>query len=96
MKASINRVGRPTGGALMPCDNSRLQQEEGRLFSAGKDLASEKSWTLFIISPPQLISPCIKAWLTVADCELQFSTDPQQTHLCWRSIEWFICFRSTC
>lgn len=45
-------------GSLLPCDNSRSQQEEERLFSLpGKDSASWKAVNSVHFSPPNLCSP---------------------------------------
>ena len=49
-KPQLNRVGRPEGRALMPCDDSIAQQEKERLLSfPGKDSANEKPWTLCLL-----------------------------------------------
>ena len=45
---NLNRVSRPKGEALMPCNDSRAQvQEERLLFFPGRDLANEKLYILF-------------------------------------------------
>ena len=46
----LNRVKRPEAGILTPYDNSRAQQEEGRLlFSPGNKLANENPWALLTV-----------------------------------------------
>ena len=89
METSITKSWEPERGALMPCDNSRAQQEgETLLFFPGKDSANEESWTLFIIALPAPFFLSVKVfsfsccagtctWFTiVADPKLQFSADP--------------------
>ena len=87
-KLQLNRVERPEGGALKPCDNSRAQQEKERFyFFPGKDSAKKSHGLFFYYSlPPSFFSlkkevpfplgTC--TWLTMgADTELQFSADPE-------------------
>ena len=45
-KPQLNRAKRPEGGALMPCNDSRAQKEEERLFFPGTKSANEKPQTL--------------------------------------------------
>lgn len=52
------RVGRPEGGALTPCNHSRVQWE---LFFPGKDCTNEKPWDLCLLSLPNIIFPSIGA-----------------------------------
>ena len=49
------RVGKPEGGALTPCNYSRVQLEE--LFFPGKDSTNEKPWALCLLSPPNFLFP---------------------------------------
>ena len=86
-KPQLNRGGRPEGGALMPCDDTRAQQEE-RPFFKGKDSAKEKPWILCLLQPSQLPFPLYKSmflpcyartctWvIMVADSDLQFFAAP--------------------
>ena len=89
-KSHFTRIGRPEGGALMPCDDNRSQQEEETsLFLPSKDSPNEKSWKLCLPQPSQLVFRSIKelsfsccgetfTWLAmVADPKLQFSANPE-------------------
>ena len=60
--SSLNRVGRPEGGALMPWDGSRTQKEETLLLFSSNNSGREKSWTLFTIALPYYFFPSIKAF----------------------------------
>ena len=61
-KPQLNRVGRPKGGALMLCDDSRAQKEDKRLLFPGKGSANEKPWTLCSLYPPNFLFLSIKAF----------------------------------
>ena len=69
-------VRRPRGGALMPCEDSIAQKEEGK--TSGKDSANEKPWTCSI---KVLSFPCCGEDLHLAhhgwDSKLQLSADSE-------------------
>ena len=83
-----NKVGRPEGGALTPCEDSRAQKAERLFLFPGKDSVNEKPQTLYY-SPPTFLflsikvfsfpcRLCICTWLTmIVDSKLQFSADPE-------------------
>ena len=55
-KPLLNRVVSPERGAPTPCDGNRAQQKEETFFFPSKELASEKPWTLCVISLPTSFS----------------------------------------
>ena len=48
-------------GALMPCDQSRAQQEEDRLFFPGKDSANKQPRTWFTLALPTSFYSLLKS-----------------------------------
>ena len=52
----LNGVVSPERGAPIPCDGNRAQQKEETFFFPSKELASEKPWTLCVISLPTSFS----------------------------------------
>ena len=101
----LNKIWRPETGALTPCEDSRAKQEGERLFFPAKDMENHGHFVYF--SPPSFLSPSTKVfffacsagtytWLTmVADPDLQFSTNSEKLHFCWRKIWQSTCSRST-
>lgn len=91
----------------MPCENSRSQQEEERLFFPGKDPANEKLWTISY-SPPKVLFTLYKRvhrlFLHSNLHEVSQGCRLQIAIFCWSWINPYslqkylavhICFRST-
>ena len=115
IKILINRnlneieLGDQNGGSLLPCANSRIQQEEERLFFfSGKDSANWKAvnslFTLVlpISFPPPLYTqcssfPCRDLHVAPHGCRPQTTILwwSEQIRLSWRNIWQSIFFRST-
>ena len=97
-KPQLNRMGRPEGGTLIFCNNSSAHKKKKDSFSFLSRTQPMKSHGLFVYySLPNFLFTSIKVFFNclagtctrltmVADPELQFSTDPKQTHLGWRNI----------